>query len=213
MPLIVVLLGAPGAGKGTQAKRLSSTLDLPHISTGDLFREHLKSGTDLGRSAKEYMESGRLVPDRLVSDMLFAFVDREPYRGGYLLDGYPRTVAQAGDLEEHLAETDELRVVALEVPDETIVERAAGRLICASCGNIQHLAFAPPQEDGVCDDCGGALRQRDDDRPDVVRARLAVYHEQTSPVVDFYRSRGRLCVVDGDRDPEQVFDACLACVR
>lgn len=210
MARVIILLGAPGAGKGTQAVRLSESLSLPHVSTGDLFREHLASGTDLGAKAKEYMESGRLVPDELVVDMLFAFVDREPYRAGYLLDGFPRTVSQAKSLDERLGSDDEVLVLSLEVPDEKIVERAAGRLICDSCGNIQHRTFSPPKVEGVCDACGGTLAQRKDDRPEVVEERLAVYHEQTAPVADFYRASGRLRPIDGDRSPDAVFEDALA---
>jgi len=213
MGQVVILLGAPGAGKGTQALRLARSLSLPHVSTGNLFREHIAGGTELGRRAGEFMDAGRLVPDDLVLDMLFSYVDREPFRGGYLLDGFPRTLAQARSLDARIAGDDEIKVVMLEVPDDVIVERAAGRVVCAACGNIQHLSFSPPRSPGVCDACGGELRQRDDDRPEVVRRRLAVYREETQPVVDFYRSQGRLCAVDGDRDPSAVFDACLACVR
>jgi adenylate kinase len=213
MGQVVILLGAPGAGKGTQALRLSRSLALPHVSTGNLFREHIANGTELGRRAGEFMDGGRLVPDDLVLDMLFAYVDREPYRAGYLLDGFPRTLAQARNLDERLARGDEIKVVMLEVPDEVIVARAGGRLVCSACSNIHHQTFSPPRTAGVCDACGGELRQRDDDRPEVVRRRLAVYGEETQPVVDYYRGQGRLCVVNGDQDPSQVFEACLACVR
>lgn len=212
MTQVIILLGAPGAGKGTQAVRLAESLSLPHVSTGDLFREHLASGTELGAKAKEYMESGRLVPDDLVVDMLFAFVGREPYHAGYLLDGFPRTVAQAQILNDRLGADAHVLVISLEVPDEKIVERASGRLICGSCGNIQHKSFSPPKVAGVCDACGGALAQRKDDRPEVVKERLAVYHDQTAPVADYYRASDRLCSVDGDRTPDEVFEACLACV-
>lgn len=212
MAKVLILLGAPGAGKGTQAVRLAKELSLPHVSTGDLFREHLASGTELGAKAKEYMESGRLVPDDLVVDMLFAYVDREPYRAGYLLDGFPRTVSQAEALDARLSADDNVQVISLEVPDAKIVDRASGRLLCDSCGNIQHKTFSPPKAEGICDACGGSLVQRKDDRPEVVRERLAVYHEQTAPVAGFYAGSGRLCTVDGDRTPDEVFQGCLGAI-
>jgi len=215
---VVILLGPPGAGKGTQAVRLSGRLSLPHISTGDLFRENLSQGTDLGARAKEFMESGRLVPDELVVDMLFDRVGREDCSQGYLLDGFPRTVAQAEELGRRLGDGTPVTVVNLDVPDEVIVERAGGRLLCRACGNIQHLKYSPPAQEGVCDACGGELYQRDDDKPEVVRQRLTVYHEQTQPVVDWYLQAsatggGVLHNVDGAGTPDEVFTASIACFQ
>lgn len=212
MVSVLVLLGAPGAGKGTQAARLSAELGLPHVATGDLFRANLSQGTELGAKAKSYMEAGELVPDQLVLDMLFARVSEADCRDGYLLDGFPRTLAQAKALDERLGDDVWLQVVDLEVSDETIVERAAGRLLCRSCSNIHHRRFAPPAKEGVCDACGGELYQREDDVPEVVRQRLVVYHEQTEPLVRFYREKGVLQSVDGERSPDEVADALASAV-
>lgn len=211
--VVVILLGAPGAGKGTQARRLAETLGLPHVSTGDLFRENLSQGPELGARAREYMESGRLVPDELVIDMLFDRVSRPDCSEGYLLDGFPRTVAQAESLEQRLPSGQDLCVADLQVDDERIVERAAGRLLCKACGNIQHATFSPPRVEGRCDACGGELHRRDDDRPEVVRERLATYHRETQPVAEFYRQRGLLHEVDGDRAPDAVFQDLQAWIR
>jgi adenylate kinase len=210
---VVIMLGAPGAGKGTQAVRLSGELGLPHVSTGDLFRENLSQGTALGAQAKEYMESGRLVPDELVIDMLFDRVARPDCADGYLLDGFPRTVHQARVLDARLGDSASVTIVNLVVPDEVIVERAAGRLLCRSCNNIAHRTFAPPRTAGVCDACGGELYTRDDDAPEVVRKRLAVYHEQTAPVVDFYAAQARVCSVDGGGHPDAVFESARRAIQ
>lgn len=210
---VVVMLGAPGAGKGTQAVRLSLALSIQHVSTGDLFREHLKRGTPLGSKAKQYMEEGHLVPDDLVVDMLFDRVKRPDCSEGYLLDGYPRTLHQAEVLEERLVSKIPMQVLELEVSDESIVERAAGRLLCDGCGHIQHEKYSPPEVAGICDACGGTLLKREDDRPGVVRNRLAVYHDQTQPLSDYYRQRDMLCVVDGSKAPDEVYEACLACLE
>lgn len=214
-PSIVILLGAPGAGKGTQAKRLAAATGLAHISTGDLFRENVSKGTPLGKEAKGYMDSGQLVPDELVLRMLFDRVSRPDCLEGYVLDGFPRTEAQADALGKALDEqaAPAPQVVQLRVDDATIIERAAGRLVCKACGNIQHLSFAPPRVAGKCDVCGGALEQRADDRPEVVGERLAVYHRQTAPLVRYYESRGLLRSLDGSRSPDEVFADLLRLVR
>ncbi len=209
---VVILLGPPGAGKGTQAVRLSDGLGLPHVSTGDLFRENLSNDTELGRRAKGFMESGQLVPDELVLEMLFDRVSKPDCAEGYLLDGFPRTIPQAESLAERLgAETP--RALLLEVDDALIVGRAAGRLICKGCGNIQHLEFSPPAKAGVCDACGGELQRRKDDEPDVVRERLAVYHEQTAPLVGFYENKGQLKRVNGDQKPDAVYADLVRCLE
>lgn len=202
---VIILLGAPGAGKGTQAVRLAADQGLPHVSTGDLFRENLKNETPLGARAKEFMDSGRLVPDELVLEMLFDRVSRDDCRDGYLLDGFPRTLPQAEALSEHLKGAQRVLAVNLEVGDEAIVKRASGRLLCKSCGHIQHLEYSPPKTAGVCDECGGELYQRDDDRPEVVKERLRVYHEQTAPLVRYYADRKLLESVDGEQSPDEVY--------
>lgn len=203
---VIILLGAPGAGKGTQAVRLAADQQLPHVSTGDLFRENLKHETELGQRAKEFMNAGKLVPDELVLEMLFDRVAKDDCANGYLLDGFPRTLPQAEALTEKLEGAAE-RVIAVnfEVGDDTIVQRASGRLLCKSCGNIQHLEFSPPKAEGVCDACGGELYQRDDDRPEVVKERLRVYHEQTEPLVRYYADRNLLKSVNGEQAPDAVY--------
>jgi len=205
MGLVVILLGAPGAGKGTQAARLAESRSLPHVSTGDLLRDHKARGTPLGLQAKGFMDRGELVPDALVLDMLAARVAAPDCREGYVLDGFPRTEVQARALEQRLKPSDQVVVVDLEVDDETIVERAAGRLSCRSCGRIYHLKNAPPRQAGKCDACGGELYQRSDDAAPVVRERLRVYHEKTAPLVRFYRERGLLTALDGEQSPDAVF--------
>lgn len=201
---VILLLGPPGAGKGTQAVRLAADCGVPHISTGDLFRANLKQGTDLGNRAKTFMESGKLVPDELVLEMLFDRVGQPDCEGGYLLDGFPRTLGQAKALTEALGDQPYV-ALQLDVADELLVGRASGRLICGNCGNIQHMEFSPPKVEGVCDVCGGELARRADDEPDVVRKRLAVYHEETQPMIDYYGDLGSLQVVDGSRTPDEVF--------
>lgn len=205
MPRAVVLLGPPGAGKGTQASRLAGELGLPHVSTGDLFRENLSNGTPLGQQARAFMESGRLVPDELVLEMLFSRVSAPDCASGYLLDGFPRTHGQAQALEARLPDSWGLRAVLLQVADEILIERATGRLVCRACGKVHHERFRPPARPGVCDACGGTLEKREDDRPEVVQERLQVYRRQTEPLVAYYRDRGVLDVIDGSRDQDLVF--------
>ena len=205
MGTVVIILGAPGAGKGTQATRLSRALSLPHISTGDLFRENLSQGTPLGERAREFMESGKLVPDELVIDMLFDRVSRDDCQDGYLLDGFPRTTAQAESLTARIPADWTVMALNIDVADSILVERISGRLLCKSCGNIQHESFSPPKTAGVCDSCGGELHRRKDDDPAVVAERLRVYHSETAPVVEYYRSLGTLHEVDGEQTPDAVF--------
>ena len=205
---VAIFMGAPGAGKGTQAARVSKNLDLAHISTGDLFRENISKGTELGERAKGFNDAGQLVPDELVLDMLFDRVQQADCESGYILDGFPRTVVQAEALTKRLAGTS-VHVVEIAVPDEVIVERLAGRLLCKACGNTQHRQFAPPAVEGTCDGCSGELYQRADDSPDTVQGRLAVYHEQTAPVVDYYKSHGILARVDGMQSPDSVFQSLI----
>ena len=205
MPKVIILLGGPGAGKGTQAVRLSAHCALPHISTGDLFRENLSNGTEFGNRAKEYMEAGKLVPDEVVLDMLFDRVSRDDCREGYLLDGFPRTVPQAEALDGRLGNSVDLQVLNLEVADEVIVDRIGGRLLCRNCDAIMHEQFNPPKTEGVCDACGGELYTRKDDTADVVLERLRVYHEQTEPLATYYGAKGLVKNVDGEQAPDAVF--------
>ncbi|HIG87853.1 MAG TPA: adenylate kinase [Planctomycetes bacterium] len=209
---VLILLGAPGAGKGTQATRLAESRRLPHISTGDLFRLNLTQGTELGKQASKFMDQGRLVPDSLVIDMLFDRVSQDDCSSGYLLDGFPRTVAQAEALQERLGGGEALVVIDLQVPDHLIVERIVGRLSCPECGAIFHTSFNPPVKPGTCDSCQAALTQRADDTAEVVQTRLSAYYEQTAPVADFYRQSCGVCVVDGTNLPDEVFKACQECV-
>lgn len=204
---VVILLGPPGSGKGTQAVRLTKELKIPHISTGDLFRENISKDTELGKRAKSYMNAGKLVPDEVVLDMLFDRVSKPDAENGYLLDGFPRTVPQAEALEKHLAGNTDLIVLDLEVPDEIIFKRAEGRLTCKSCGNIHNRYFSPPAKESVCDKCEGELFQRPDDKAEVVEERLRVYHDQTQPLVDYYDKKGLLKRVDGTKSPDEVFES------
>lgn len=211
---VLILLGAPGSGKGTQAVRLAAECGLPHVSTGDLFRANLSEGTPLGAKAKEYMNAGELVPDELVLDMLFDRVAQPDCAQGYILDGFPRTVPQAETYGARLGANAQLIALELRVNDEVIVERASGRLLCKQCGNIHHRTFSPPRVEGTCDSCGAeALYRRDDDDPEVVRQRLAVYREQTAPLVSYYQERGVLTGIDGERTPDQVFQSLMDTVR
>ena len=207
MALIAILLGAPGAGKGTQAARLSRARSLPHVSTGDLLRNHVQRGTELGVKAKGYMDKGEYVPDALVLDMLAERLAAPDCRDGLVLDGFPRTAVQAEALENRLQADDQIVVVNLEVSDESIVGRAAGRLTCPTktCGRVYHAVTAPPRQAGKCDACGAALFQRADDAAPVVRERLRVYREKTAPLVSYYESRGVLTSIDGEESPDSVF--------
>ncbi len=212
MQRVLILLGPPGAGKGTQAVRLSAALGLPHVSTGDLFRENLKAGTPLGREARGYMDAGKLVPDELVIAMLFDRVTKPDCARGFLLDGFPRTVAQAKALDQRLAGFD-VRALSLQVADSILLERLTGRHTCRACGNVHHERFSPPTAAGKCDRCGGELYQRSDDAREVVENRLSVYREQTAPVESHYAAQGKRLAIDGDRAPDQVFDALLGAWR
>jgi adenylate kinase len=205
-PRYIILLGPPASGKGTQATRLSETLGLPHIASGDLFRENLKQGTELGRKAQEYMERGALVPDDVTIAMVMDRLSRPDCTGGALLDGFPRTIAQAEALDEALTEEGHSvdAVLYISVPDEELIERVSGRRLCRSCGQSYHVRFNPPQTPGVCDVCGGELYQREDDRPETMRNRLEVYREQTQPLIDYYRQQGLLVEIDGDQPIDDV---------
>ena len=179
----IIMLGAPGAGKGTQAKKIAEKYQIPHISTGDIFRANIKNGTELGKKAKTYMDQGLLVPDELVVDLVVDRVGQEDCAKGYVLDGFPRTIPQAEALDKALAELGQKMdfAVDVEVPDENIINRMSGRRACVGCGATYHLVYAPTKMENVCDNCGGELVLRDDDKPETVKKRLDVYHEQTAP--------------------------------
>ncbi|HEY68469.1 MAG TPA: adenylate kinase [Thermoflexia bacterium] len=213
--MYLVLLGPPGAGKGTQAERLEKELHLPHIASGDLFRENLKRKTELGLLAKKYMDRGDLVPDDVTIAMVRQRLQWPDCDQGAILDGFPRTLAQAKSLDEMLAEMGRRLdgVLYIAVPDEELVRRLSGRWICRRCQTPYHTVFSPPAQKGVCDACGGELYQRDDDKPETVRARLKVYHQQTAPLIDYYRRAGLLVEVDGSGDIETVSTALLKAIR
>ena len=203
----IIMLGAPGAGKGTQAKRIAEKYNVPHISTGDIFRENIKNGTELGNKAKAYMEAGDLVPDELVLELIMDRFEKEDCANGYVLDGFPRTIPQAEALDEALEAKNQSidNVIDVDVPDDHIIKRMAGRRTCAHCGAIFHLEHMPPKIEGKCDQCGGHLMMREDDLPDTVIARLKTYHEQTQPLKDYYGAKGLVHSVDGTQDREVVF--------
>jgi adenylate kinase len=203
---VVLLLGAPGAGKGTQARFISALLGVPHVASGDLLREHRQHGTALGRTAQAYMDRGELVPDALVIDMVMDRLDRRDATRGALLDGFPRTLAQAEALDRTLAERGGVvrAAIYLDVPKSTLIERLAGRWMCRVCQTTYHERFNPPAQQGVCTACGGELYQRPDDRREVVENRVEVYLRETLPLIDYYRARGVLQTIDGDRPIEEV---------
>ena len=207
----VVMLGAPGAGKGTQAKLIAGKYNVPHISTGDIFRANIKNGTELGKEAKKYMDQGLLVPDELVVNLVVDRLLQEDCVNGYVLDGFPRTIPQAEALDVALQKNGERLDYALdiEVPDENIVKRMGGRRACVACGGTYHIVNIPPKKEGICDACGGELILRDDDKPETVTQRLAVYHEQTQPLIDYYNNSGILVEFDGTKDMNDIFnDIC-----
>ena len=203
----IIMLGAPGAGKGTQAKKIAAKYDIPHISTGDIFRANIKNGTELGNKAKTYMDQGLLVPDELVVDLVVDRVQQDDCKNGYVLDGFPRTIPQAEALDKALAEFGDKIDYAIDVnvPDENIVKRMGGRRACVGCGATYHLVYAPTKTEGICDVCGKELILRDDDKPETVQKRLNVYHEQTQPLIDYYTQSGILKEVDGTIDIDDVF--------
>ena len=203
----IIMLGAPGAGKGTQADKICAKYNIPHISTGDIFRANIKNDTELGRKAKEYMDKGLLVPDELVVDLVVDRVKADDCSNGYVLDGFPRTIPQAEALDEALSSMGEKVDFAInvEVPDENIINRMSGRRACVTCGATYHIVYAPTKAEGICDKCGSELILRDDDKPETVKKRLDVYHDQTQPLIDYYTAKGVLKEVDGTQDMEKVF--------
>ncbi len=203
----IIMLGAPGAGKGTQAKKIAAKYEIPHISTGDIFRANIKGGTELGMKAKTYMDQGMLVPDEITIGMLMDRIHEADCAKGYVLDGFPRTIPQAESLTKALGNAGEAidYAVNVDVPDENIVNRMGGRRACVSCGATYHVQFNAPKQEGVCDSCGEKLILRDDDKPETVQKRLNVYHEQTQPLINYYKKAGVLKEVDGTKNMEEVF--------
>ena len=203
----IVMLGGPGAGKGTQAKIIAQKYNIPHISTGDIFRANIKEGTELGKKAKTYMDAGGLVPDELVVDLVADRLTWDDTKDGFVLDGFPRTIPQAEALTKALADMSTALDVAIdiEVPDLVIIDRMGGRRACVSCGATYHIVNIPPKKEGICDKCGSELILRDDDKPETVKHRLDVYHEQTQPLIDYYKKMGTLKEVDGTVLMDEVF--------
>ena len=207
----IIMLGAPGAGKGTQAKNIAANYNIPHISTGDIFRMNIKNGTELGKKAKTYMDQGLLVPDELVVDLVVDRLNQDDCKNGCVLDGFPRTIPQAEALDKALEAMGQKVDFAIDVnvPDENIVNRMGGRRACVGCGATYHLVYAPTKVEGVCDVCGKDLILRDDDKPETVTKRLNVYHEQTKPLIDYYTNAGIIKTVDGTVDINDVFAAIV----
>ena len=205
----IIMLGAPGAGKGTQAKMIAEKYSIPHVSTGDIFRANIKNGTELGKEAKSYMDKGQLVPDELTVKILLDRVAQDDCKNGYVLDGFPRTIPQAKVLEDALNKSGEKidYAINVEVPDENIIKRMSGRRACLNCGATYHIVNIPPKKEGICDACGKELVLRDDDKEETVKNRLSVYHDQTQPLIDFYTERNILKNVDGTVDMKDVFKA------
>ena len=203
----IVMLGAPGAGKGTQAQMIADKFNIPHISTGDIFRANIKNGTELGKKAKEFMDKGQLVPDELTVQLLLDRVANDDCKNGYVLDGFPRTIPQADVLDSELTKLGDKVDFAInvDVPDENIVRRMSGRRACLKCGATYHIEHIPPKKEGICDKCGSELVQREDDKPETVQNRLSVYHEQTQPLIDYYDKKNILKTVDGTKDMQEVF--------
>lgn len=207
----IIMLGAPGAGKGTQAKKIAAKYAIPHISTGDIFRANIKNNTELGQKAKTYMDKGELVPDELVVDLIMDRFKEADCANGYVLDGFPRTIPQAEALDKALSANGESvdYAINVEVPDENIINRMSGRRACVGCGATYHIQFNPTKVEGICDACGEKLILRDDDKPETVKNRLSVYHEQTQPLIDYYSKKGVLAEVDGTQSMENVFNAIV----
>ena len=204
---VVIMLGAPGAGKGSQATRISETFELPHISAGDLYRANIRNNTELGQEAKQYVESGRLAPDSLTIRMILDRVAQDDCAKGYILDGFPRTIPQAEALDEILGDDTEVMAINLDVPDSIITDRITGRIMCQKCGTPYHKTGNPPKVGGHCDRCDGELYQRKDDTVEVVQERLKVYHEQTAPLEDYYAKKGILKQVDATQGMDDVTTA------
>ena len=207
----IIMLGAPGAGKGTQAMKIAEKYQIPHISTGDIFRANIKEGTELGKKAKSYMDQGQLVPDELTLELIMDRFQNPDCANGYVLDGFPRTIPQAEALTEALAKKGETidYAINVEVPDENIINRMGGRRACLACGSTYHIVYAPTRVEGICDRCGEKLVLRDDDKPETVKNRLNVYHNQTQPLIEYYTRQGKFAEVDGTQSMEDVFNAIV----
>lgn len=207
----IIMLGAPGAGKGTQAKRIADKYGVPHISTGDIFRANIKEGTELGKKAKTYMDQGLLVPDELVVELVVDRIRQADCENGFVLDGFPRTIPQAEALDEALKNIGETMDYAInvDVPDENIISRMSGRRACVECGATYHIVTIPTKVEGICDVCGSKLVLREDDKPETVKKRLEVYHAQTQPLIEYYQKQGILRTVDGTQLMDAVFDAIV----
>ena len=207
----IIMLGAPGAGKGTQAKQIADKYSIPHISTGDIFRANIKNGTELGKKAKQYMDQGALVPDELTCDLVMDRIQQDDCKNGFVLDGFPRTIPHAEALDAALGKINEKMDYAIDVdvPDENIVNRMSGRRACLNCGATYHLISIPPKVEGICDLCGSEIVLREDDKPETVQKRLKVYHEQTQPLIDYYKNQGILKSVDGTQPMDEVFKAIV----
>jgi len=208
----IIMLGAPGAGKGTQAKQIAAKYEIPHISTGDIFRANIKNGTELGKKAKEYMDQGMLVPDELTCDLVMDRIAQDDCERGFVLDGFPRTIPQAEALTNALTKIGQSMDYAIDVdvPDENIVNRMSGRRACLNCGATYHIVFNPTKTEGVCDACGNETVLRDDDKPETVQKRLTVYHDQTQPLIDYYKEQNILKSVDGTKPMDEVFSDIVA---
>ena len=208
----IIMLGAPGAGKGTQADKICAKYNIPHISTGDIFRANIKNNTELGQKAKSYMDKGELVPDELVVDLVVDRIKADDCTNGYVLDGFPRTIPQAEALDAALAAINDKvdYAINVEVPDENIINRMSGRRACVACGATYHIVHIPTKVEGVCDKCGAELILRDDDKPETVKNRLNVYHEQTQPLIDYYTAKNVLHEVDGTKAMEDVFSSIVS---
>ena len=208
----IIMLGAPGAGKGTQAKMIAEKYSIPHVSTGDIFRANIKEQTELGMEAKKYMDQGLLVPDELTVKILLDRVAKDDCKNGYVLDGFPRTIPQAEVLDKAVSELNEKidYAINVDVKDENIIRRMSGRRACLKCGATYHIEHIPPKKEGICDKCGSELVLRDDDKPETVEKRLKVYHEQTQPLIDYYNKKGILKEVDGSQDMKDVFNAIVS---
>lgn len=210
--MTLIMLGAPGAGKGTQAKKIAEKYQIPHISTGDIFRANIKAGTELGMKAKSFMDQGQLVPDEVTIGMLLDRISQDDSKNGYVLDGFPRTIPQAESLTAALKERGEKidYAVNVDVPDDNIINRMSGRRACVGCGATYHVVYNAPKTEDICDTCGEKLILRDDDKPETVKNRLLVYHDQTQPLIDYYKKEGVLVEVDGTQNLEKVFQDIVA---
>jgi len=207
----IILMGAPGSGKGTQADILKEYFNIPHISTGEIFRENIKNGTELGKKAKKFIDEGKLVPDELTCDLVFNRLKNHDCKRGFILDGFPRTINQAVILDQYtLKEGMEIdKVVNIHVPDEVVIRRLSGRRVCSGCSKSYHIVYEKPQVEGICDECGSQLIQRKDDTAETIKARLITYHDSSEQVIGFYQEKGMLAVVQGDNDSEEVFKDIL----